>query len=466
MPPKRAPSQAEDTIPDVLGGRYKVIREIGRGGMGTVFLVAHLHTGERLALKLLKGPIARESSVRERFRREMQTPARIRSEYVVRITDADLAAERDGAPFLVMELLEGCDFTTLLHDGPLSPMETVWCLRQVARALERAHSAGIVHRDLKPPNLFLHRREDGSLIVKVLDFGIAKLIDIAPLDDTAQDLTQQGAIVGTPGYMAPEQALGMSNRVGPASDLWAMGIIAFRMLTGQPYWRGNQLVVVLAQIASGAMVPPSQQAPGLDPAFDAWFLRSCARDPAARWPDARAQLDALADAFQVSPLEPAPSSLQRRLPGGGAIETTTLLYQRPDSVARQPEPQPPASLVSLATPQPLPTAQTKVKKRRSLLPFTVALAVLAVFMTGAWVLHQQGSQPALAPSASPDLSGPSLPELGAAVTPDMIQPADLTIHPTDPTKLTKPPKKNRGRTSIHKPDLQSQEESVDGPVSP
>src|SRR5690606_35089382 len=154
-------------------GRYRVLGEIGRGGMGWVLHVEHLFTGAHLALKVLSRGTGAQSGDLERFKIEARAPALIRSKHVVRVTDADVAAELDGALFLVMELLDGLDLEQYLaRRQRMSHRDTLIILAQAAQALDRAHAVGIVHRDLKPANMFLHR-DDGGMIVKLLDFGIS-----------------------------------------------------------------------------------------------------------------------------------------------------------------------------------------------------------------------------------------------------------------------------------------------------
>src|SRR5258708_1839709 len=218
-----------------IASRYRVIRELGRGGMGVVCIVEHLHTGERLALKVLHGAAATNPDVLARFKREARAGAQIRSEHVVRVTDADVAPELDGAPFFVMELLEGFDLEKAVGKlGPLRPDVVVDILSQVGRALDKAHAIGIVHRDLKPENIFLHWREHGGPIAKVLDFGISKFQSLG--DTSGIGVTADGTLMGTPAYMAPEQGKGMVEAMGPATDVWAMGLIALRLVTGEIYW--------------------------------------------------------------------------------------------------------------------------------------------------------------------------------------------------------------------------------------
>ena len=256
--------------------------------MGVVYEVEHVHTGQRLALKALSSQP--RSSV-ERFKREARAASLIRSDHIVLVTDADVAPELDGAPFLVMELHEGSDLERATGGRPVSPAEVITWLRQVARALGKAHEAGLVHRDLKPENLFLTRREDGTPLVKLLDFGIAKMTLEGP------GLTSSDAFLGTPGYMAPEQMDSKGPPITPRADLFALGLIAFKLLTGRSYWISGTLVQLLAQILAEPMPPASERGANLGPEFDAWFAKACDRDPQKRFASAEEQVQALAQAL-------------------------------------------------------------------------------------------------------------------------------------------------------------------------
>jgi serine/threonine protein kinase len=283
---------------ELIASRYRVIRELGRGGMGVVYRVEHLHTGEQLALKVLHGAAASDAGAIARFKREARVGAQIRSEHVVRVTDADVAAELGGAPFFVMELLEGSDLEKLIERvGGLAPDVVVAILSQLARALEKAHAIGIVHRDLKPENIFLHRREDGTLIAKILDFGISKFRLPDP-NGTSLDTTADGTLMGTPHYMAPEQARGLVDTICPATDTWAIGLIALRMLTGGIYWTAETQADLMVEILVAPMTPPSERWPHLGASFDGWFFRSCHRQAAQRWQSVSEQITALAEALR------------------------------------------------------------------------------------------------------------------------------------------------------------------------
>src|SRR3954447_22025233 len=168
---------AAPKLPAVIASRYIPVRLIGRGGMGAVYEVEHARTGEHLALKVLLSRLGPSPETVERFKREARASALIKSEYVVRVTDADVAPELEGAPFPVMELLEGADLEEEATTSPPEPAQVTEWLRQVARTLDKAHGLGIVHRDLKPQNLFLARAENRASIVKILDFGIVKMAE-------------------------------------------------------------------------------------------------------------------------------------------------------------------------------------------------------------------------------------------------------------------------------------------------
>jgi eukaryotic-like serine/threonine-protein kinase len=272
--------------------------------MGVVYEVEHLHTGQHLALKVLT---AQPGASVERFKREARAASRIQSEHIVRVTDADVAPELGGAPFLVMELLEGADLEHVTGTTPASPEDVVTWLRQVAKALVKAHAAGIVHRDLKPENLFLTKREDATPLVKVLDFGIAKM----SLEGMA--LTQSDQFLGTPTFMAPEQADSAGRAVTARADNYALGLIAFKWLTGKSYWKQGSLAQLLAQLLAEPMPPPSARGSSFGPAFDAWFAKACARDPDQRFGSADEQIEALAEALGLprASLSPTPSAQPR-----------------------------------------------------------------------------------------------------------------------------------------------------------
>lgn len=297
--------------PVLIADRYHVLRELGRGGMGVVYQVLHTQTGEQHALKVLLGHKAAKGDSVERFKRELKLPARIQSEHVVQVFDSGEVEEEDGAPFYVMELLRGCDLRKLLDTKHVfTPREIIWLLHQLAQGLSKAHEIGIVHRDLKPDNIFLHSRDGGRLVVKILDFGIARYAQDLLETGDQEKLTATQAMLGTPLYMAPEQAKAGEGRaeIGPCTDVWAVGMIAFELLTGRTYWNAISLVQHLGQLLFATMVPASQRAPEVPSGFDAWFARSCNRDSGSRFPSVVEQVDQLARILATTAPEREPPS--------------------------------------------------------------------------------------------------------------------------------------------------------------
>ncbi|WP_437724698.1 serine/threonine-protein kinase [Sorangium sp. So ce861] len=281
----------------VLVGRYRLIRPLSSGSMGTVWRADDLTLGSPVAIKMLGPLYAKDETVRARFYQEAQAAAALRSPHVVQILDHGVDND---VPFIAMELLEGEDLAHRLQRvGPLSPAETARIFADVARAVRKAHDAGIVHRDLKPDNIFLARDDDRE-VAKVLDFGVAK----TRLYGSEGLGTQAGVLIGTLPYMSPEQAQGAN--VDYRSDLWALGVIAFECVCGRAAITAEAPGAMILEICSDPLPVPSKVARvPVPPAFDEWFLHACTRDPSARFPSATAMVEALREAL---------------LPGGEAQE--------------------------------------------------------------------------------------------------------------------------------------------------
>ncbi|MGF1468570.1 MAG: serine/threonine-protein kinase, partial [Sandaracinaceae bacterium] len=277
---------------------YRVVAPLAEGGMGAVYVVDQLSTGKRRALKVMHPQLLGDDKSRQRFTEEARVGSRIDSEHVVDVVAAGVD-EATGIPWLAMELLDGQNLAQVVEArGPLPPAEALEVLEQAAHALGDAHGKGIVHRDLKPENLFLarsRRRGEGS-VVKILDFGIART---AERSHTSATVT---SAIGSPLWMAPEQAT-PGAKLRPATDVWALGLIAFYLLTGKSYWRAANeatftLSALLVEVMTQDVVPASERARQLGagplpPGFDAWFLTSVARAQEARFADASAAVEAL-----------------------------------------------------------------------------------------------------------------------------------------------------------------------------
>jgi serine/threonine-protein kinase len=284
----------------VISGRYLIKELLGEGGMGAVYLAEHTHMKKRVALKLLHPEMVDNAEVSARFEREALASAHIEHPNVAAATD--FGKTEDGTFFLVLEYVEGTDLRAALESGPLSVQRVLRIGRQIALALERAHEAGIVHRDLKPENVMLVKKDDEPDFVKVLDFGIAKLLEgaasaseeIAKRSGAVnQPLTRLGTILGTPEYMAPEQALGEA--VTPAADLYGVGVMLYEMLTGKhPFEPPDRMAMLSFHIV--APVPPmADRAPAVDvpPVVEAIVRCLLEKDSKKRYTNARALADAI-----------------------------------------------------------------------------------------------------------------------------------------------------------------------------
>jgi serine/threonine-protein kinase len=273
----------------ILDQRYRLLRPVGQGSQASVWVAEHLALTTQVAVKLIDPELAKKDSARERFRREATAAAQLRSAHVVQILDHGIDGEQ---PFIVMELLDGEDlYERLAQRRRLTLRETSKIVTQAARALSRAHAAGIVHRDLKPENVFLVSNDDDE-VVKVLDFGVAKVTDPAKV---TMRKTGAGTLIGTPHYMSPEQVKGIGE-VDHRTDLWAIGVIAFQCVTGDLPFDSEGVGDLLIRITIDEIPVPSKVYPGAPASFDAWFAKACARDPAQRFQSARELAVALAAA--------------------------------------------------------------------------------------------------------------------------------------------------------------------------
>jgi len=289
----------------LVAGKYEVLDLIGRGGMGSVWQGRHASLGTLVAIKFVDPEHAQSHEARSRFVTEARAAATIQSKHAIQIYDHGVTD--DGRPYIVMELLRGEPLDKRVERlGRLSLAETARILGQVCRALQRAHDASIIHRDLKPENIFIVRSpDDDEETAKVLDFGIAKIM-AAPGAQAATSSTKTGAVLGTPYYMSPEQARGLRN-IDHRTDLWSIGVIAFKCLTGALPFDGESVGDLLVNICTGPVPTPSAVVPRLPKSFDAWFLRTMEREPAKRFSQASELANALALAAGLSVRRPSSS---------------------------------------------------------------------------------------------------------------------------------------------------------------
>ena len=287
----------------IVGGGYRVVRPIADGGMGAVFEVEQLATGARRALKVMHLQLATDAKLRARFVREARVGVTIPSDHVAQVIDAGVDEQTD-LPFFVLELLDGVTLSReLRRRGPFEWPVAREVFRQLGHAVSAAHAQKIVHRDLKPANIFLARSKTAGMpfVLKVLDFGIAEIV---------ASVQQGGGFLGTPTWMAPEQA-NPHAPVGPTADVWALGLIAFSLFTGRAYWpmaniEAAPTEAMLRRLASEEIVPASLRAASyglqtsLPPGFDAWFGRCVDRDPARRFEDGAVASAAFAEMMTVA----------------------------------------------------------------------------------------------------------------------------------------------------------------------
>ncbi len=265
---------------DVVAGKYRIVRAIGRGGMGVVFAATHELLHQTVALKLLLPDVAAHPEAVSRFLNEARAAARIRSEHVATVMDVGLLD--GGMAYLVMEYLEGGDLEALLlQNGTMSLEEVAHCMLETLEGVAQAHALGIVHRDLKPSNLFRAVRPDGSVSIKVLDFGISK----APRPEDDGTATATHAMLGSPLFMSPEQVRS-AKTVDARSDLWSLGVIMYRLLTGQPPFTGSNMGEVLAAILTEPHKPIAELRPDVPHGFAKIVDRCLERDRDRRYANA------------------------------------------------------------------------------------------------------------------------------------------------------------------------------------
>lgn len=277
---------------DVIAGKYQIEREIGRGGMGVVFAALHVDLDQPIAVKILHEYAAYDQAAVSRLLREARAAAKISSNHVVRVMD--VGALPDGGAYITMELLEGRDLADILRDhGPLEVTAAVDCMIEACDAVAAAHAAGIIHRDLKPANLFVTQTADGASLIKVLDFGVSKVLPKSGQASTTGDLTQTGQIFGSPNYMSPEQ-LRSATDVDGRTDIWALGVVFYELVSGQLPFGGKSMADVLAAVVRDTPPLLSEVCPSVPVALAQIIARCFEKEPEGRYANAAEFADVLA----------------------------------------------------------------------------------------------------------------------------------------------------------------------------
>ena len=376
------PAASDSLVGYTLIDKYKVVRPIGRGGMGEVYEATHVELGKRVAVKVMLGKYAEDSEAIARFKREALAASRIGNPHIIDVSD--IGTTHDGRSFVVMEYLSGQPLSSVIERvGQMPVWRATHIMRQVLRAVHVAHSKGIIHRDLKPDNIFLVDQDDQHDFVKLLDFGISKMVDL-DAEVAATKLTTTGVVMGTPLYMAPEQAMGVPT--DHLADVYACGVMLYEMLAGQPPFNGATYAVLVAKLLTADPQPLGELRAGLSPALVAAVHRALQKEPEARFASAEAFAAAL-------PSERPPS----------AVEMAETIDSGAQIVVRAPTKTPVKAAVK---PQVRPAAQKK--SRWPILAAGLALAAGATIGL-LLALDGSGSSAPAAPVMVPKAGKPSDP---------------------------------------------------------
>lgn len=302
-------------IGTLVAGRYRLLRMIGEGGMGAVFEAEALPGKERVAVKVIKPEFATSQEVNSRFIQEMQAAATVVHPNIVRTIEAGNDAH---GPYMVLELLHGETLCDVLERRPLGPREALDVVAATLEALQAAHAAGIVHRDIKPENIFLVGGADRCQGVKLLDFGISKMLS---LQSAMGGITRAGTAVGTPDYMSPEQASG--GRIDGRADLWSVGAVLYESIAQRHAFEGDTYQSLISNIVLNPHVPLRRRVPSVPPELEAFIDRALQKEPSDRFPSAAAMLAAA-------------RALQARLPPDETLgfrhdEPTTVVHAEPNA---------------------------------------------------------------------------------------------------------------------------------------
>jgi serine/threonine-protein kinase len=384
-------------IGDIIAEKYRIEAVLGAGGMGVVFAARHIALNGQFALKFLSSQALSNAHAVGRFYREAQAAVKLRSEHAVRVFD--VGTHESGLPYMVMEYLEGGDLGRLLQTRvALSVAESIDYVVQTCAAIADAHNAGIIHRDIKPSNLFCVTRQDKSLMIKVLDFGISKVADALVGE---QGITATGNFLGSPSYMSPEQ-MRAPDRVDHRSDIWSLGVVLYECLTGKLPFPASTLPEICLRVAQDPPIAPSSYRADLPAGLEAVILRCLEKDREARFPSASALAEAL-------------SSFQARQPSGalshaGIGSNAGRTFSAPTLTARVAAG---SGTSTLTEPSWVRTAATAVGRRRPvILALIAATLVVAVGVLAGLFLHTgaklrtdvSAALPAPSASAAPNVA--------------------------------------------------------------
>ncbi|MFO0554297.1 MAG: serine/threonine-protein kinase [Polyangiaceae bacterium] len=401
----------------VLGGKYRLIKRLAGGGMGAVWLAKHELLDAEVAVKLMAPILAETQAARARFEREAKASAQLKSLHICKVQDYGV---EDDTPYMVMERLDGQDFgDRLAQVGRLTPAELSPIVTQICKALTVAHAAGIVHRDLKPSNVFLVR-EGQDEVVKLLDFGIARELSTQLVDEK----TASGTVIGSPHHMSPEQARG--ERVDQRSDLWSLGVVMFKALTGKRPFDGDQVTAVMLAIVGQPIPQVSELCPDLPKALDDFFDRALSRELDGRFSSAAE----LAEAFAAiaGGGTGAPWVQVRTRPANGQDEITRAAAPAATPLANAEGSEATASRELRAVTTQSSSAPGSRSLAWRLLPWVALIAIVGI---AGFFLGRRGQNDSAAPSTQAASPAPSAVASVGATAPSSIE-ARATTEPAQP----------------------------------
>jgi len=413
-------------LDEIVGGKYRIVRFLASGGMGSVYEAQQVIVRRRFAIKFLHPELALRRELLTRFQREAEAAGALESENVAAALDFGIAA--DGAPYIVLEYLVGENLEQLREREERLPLtRAVNLVQQACRGVQAAHAAGIVHRDLKPQNLFVCRRGDGTDLVKVLDFGVAKLEVV----ERGGAETRTGTVLGTPSYMSPEQARG-EKKVDHLSDVYALGAVLYELLSGRKPHPGDSHNAILHHIATQPAIPLAQAFPGLPAELVAVVERTLA-DDAARRPASAGELAEALTPWSIAEVWPTPK-LETSAPRHSEPSSTLLAVEAPAASRARSSPLPPAPAEPAVAERkpvgksdPAPRSREEERSRAWVVSLGVALAVaLAVIVVLARSEHVPD-----APLATHESPGPR----EASAAPALREAATAAPQPETPGTL-------------------------------
>jgi serine/threonine protein kinase len=424
-----------------LDGKFRFLSSLGAGGMASVYLAVNERVDREVAIKFLRPEVGRDPESVARFRSEAKAAGRIGNKHICEILDL---GDSPIGPFIVMERLRGVDLAALIRrQVRLDPAYAVRVVRHALEGLAAAHAAGIVHRDLKPGNIFLHRTDGGETIVKLMDFGVSKF-----LDGTGEAQTASGILLGTPEYMAPEQLEG-AHKIGPTADIWAMGAILYRAITGHQVFSGPSLAAVIKSMALDEVKPMAELVEGVPPELQAVIHRCLERSVPDRYQSCEELSEALAPfedvQLEVIPIIEPGNSRSVQLSSvpvvdAGSVHEQTMEFEPDPEPSPPPDPGSLSVSISVSVGPPVAPAPTPVElapeppRRRGLrmvmlLLGTLLVAVGAVALWSRYVepvepwqqlLGMVGLEGSSGPEAEPDRAGGH--EDGSESPPDLPDP--------------------------------------------